>query len=256
MFLSYIDESGKASRRHKSKLFVQAAFIINEDQWQFVDNEVNNLKTNFFPNLKPEDIELHAYEITSQKRVYRTLGQAKSLSLLEDIFDLIGTIDCTLIGIVVDKTRCFAYVDIDLWSHRLLFERLCKYLEKANSKRINAGLPPEYGLLLIDSVQTVFDNAVRRKYKRFFSHGTYYLQNSYLIEDPLFVNSYYRNMSQLVDNVAYCLRRHFESRSLPSSQRTVIDDVVKEGLQSIKPRFDTCASGKIMGCGIKIFPPE
>ncbi|RLI48839.1 MAG: hypothetical protein DRO73_08135 [Candidatus Thorarchaeota archaeon] len=257
MYLVYVDESGKPSMKHSSPLFVQAAFILLDSEWQSVDNAVNSLKAKWFPNLPPEDVEIHAYEVIQQKGVYRSLGREKSLKLLENVFELIAKINCTLIASVIHKRKLWKIKDregVELWSHRLLFERVCKFLEKENNRRMSMNQPPEYGILLIDSVNTRYDNAVRRKYSEFFKHGTLYQTNEDLIENPLFVNSQYRNMSQLVDVVAHMVNRYTNLRGKPQEKWNDVDYVIERGFRVIQQRFDTDESGKLKGCGIKHFP--
>ncbi len=258
MYLIYVDESGKPSMKHSSPLFVQAAFILLDDMWQSVDNAVNSLKMRWFPNLPPGDVEIHAYEVIQQKGIYKSLGKKKALKLLEEVFELISQIDCTLIASVIHKHKLRKIKnrdDIELWSHRLLFERVCKFLEKENDRRMRTNQPPEYGILLIDSVNTRYDNTVRRKYNEFFKYGTLYQTNEYLIEDPLFVNSQYRNMSQLVDVVAHLVNRYTIMRRKPKAQWSDIDYVIEKGFQILNQQFDRGKSGRLEGCGIKHFPP-
>ena len=66
MYLIYIDESGKATLKDPED-FVLAALIINENQWYNINNQINALKTHFFPNIQNSDIELHAAEIANHK---------------------------------------------------------------------------------------------------------------------------------------------------------------------------------------------
>ena len=48
--------------------------------------------------------------------------------------------------------------------------------------------------------------------------GTKFEKNNYLIEDPLFVNSEYRHLSQLADCVAYCVKKRFRENEPEESQ--------------------------------------
>jgi len=222
-----------------------------------VDNEVSALKTKWFPHLEPSVIEIHAWHIINQKGIYRTIGRANSLQLLTEVFELISKTDCNIVASVIHKSKIYARLtddDIDLWSHRLLFERVCKFIEKDNSKKISIGQPADYGILLMDFVNPNYHSKVRKKYRRFFGRGTHYLQNQYLIENPLFVDSQYRNMSQLVDIVAHLINRYTNLRKKPRSTWTDVDQVIYQGYQILKPRFDKGANGQINGYGIKYFP--
>lgn len=218
---------------------------------------MNSLKAKWFPHIEPSNIELHAWHIINQKGIFKLLGRKKSLDLLEESFHLIAQIDCTFVASVIHKSRCYSRLstdDIEIWSHRLLFERICKYLAKENAKRISANQTPEVGILLIDSIETKYDNKIRRIYRDYLRTGTYYITNQYLIEDPLFVDSQYRNMSQIVDIVAHLVNRYTNLKTKPKATWNDIDDVIARGYQIVKSRFDTCPNGQIFGCGIKHFP--
>jgi hypothetical protein len=257
LYLAYIDESGKASKRDRTPIYVQAAFVILDSEWQLVDNATNTLKAKWFPSLPPSDIELHAYEIVNQKGLYKSLGQTNSLQLLKEIYELITNINCTLLASVIHKGKLYKLKtedEISLWSHRFLFERICKYIEKENENRINVNESPHHGILLLDSVNPRYDNTIRRKYHGFCHSGTYYQQNEYLIEDPLFVDSQYRNMSQLVDIVAYTVYRRTNITTKPSSKWNDTDKAIENGYQTLIPRFDKDSKGRLLGCGIKHFP--
>ena len=78
--------------------------------------------------------------------------------------------------------------------------------------------------------------------------GTYFQKSAFLIEDPFFVKSHFRNMSQLADLVVYCvMKRHREIR-------TARDKLFDPFFELIKQKFDTNEVGRLYGCGIKIFP--
>lgn len=251
MFLIYVDESGKPNFRDPES-FVLSAFIINERDWQRIDNEVKRIKIEYFPALRDVDVELHASDIVHRKNVFKTLGGNTSYKLLEDIYSLISRIDCTIIAVMIRKNKLRKRdLDLELWGFRLLFDRLCKFLEKKNRELISNGLSNEYGLLLIDSVEKSFDRKLRAKILSFLTTGTFYSTNKFLIEDPLFVVSQYRNISQLTDLVAYCIRR--KHRNVPSSN-SMTDKKFEKYYKKIYNKFDTDDSGRVEGCGIKIFP--
>jgi len=71
-----------------------------------------------------------------------------------------------------------------------------------------------------------------------------------LIEDPLFTDSKWRNLSQLVDCVAYAIRKHFRNPPKPSFH----DKNWESYFKLIYDKLDADESGKIDGCGLKVFP--
>ena len=78
--------------------------------------------------------------------------------------------------------------------------------------------------------------------------GTPYSKINYLIEDPLFTDSKWRNLSQLVDCVAYCVRREFMYNQAPAKKQ-IWDNYFK----IISTNFDSY-NGQYTGYGLKIFP--
>lgn len=105
----------------------------------------------------------------------------------------------------------------------------------------------DQGLILIDSVNRVFDNKRRVHIKQFMEWGTYYSKNKYLIEDPVFVSSQYRHMSQIADMVAYLIRR--VQREKHRNSFDIYFDYIKD-------KFDKDSKGRIEGSGIKVFPDK
>lgn len=61
-------------------------------------------------------------------------------------------------------------------------------------------------------------------------------------------------MFQLVDVVAYLVRRHIEIQSIPEDKWNGVDRLMNRGFAIIKARFDTDEFGRLNGAGIKQFP--
>ena len=109
--------------------------------------------------------------------------------------------------------------DIEEWGHRLIIERIEKYLEKVNKNNKT----DQYGLMIEDTVSPKNDEMIRNKVHIIMADGTMYSKINYLIEDPLFTVSKWRNLSQLVDCVAYCIRRKFKcNQSLDKKRDGII----------------------------------
>ena len=102
---------------------------------------------------------------------------------------------------------------------------------------------------MIDSVNPKYDNKIRVKVRYLFENGTRYEKNRYLIEDPIFVDSSYRHLSQLVDCVAYCIRRNFRKAEADARECETFEAFFK----TIEPKHLKSGS-KSEGYGLKIFP--
>jgi len=180
--------------------------------------------------------------------MFRAISRNEVWDLFTDVYNLISEIDCCLIASIIRKKEIYPNrkkdFDIQLWGYRLLIERIWKWFEKANLNSTDIN----YGILCIDSINSKKDDELRNKLRRFQNNGTYYQSNEFLIEDPFFVKSHFRNMSQLVDLVAYCVMKKHKLT------KTAKDKKFDPYFELIKPKFDTDEKGKLYGCGIKIFP--
>lgn len=250
MYLTYIDESGKPDRSHDENEFVLASLTINEKDWQIVDNKVKAIKIKHFPHLDPDSFELHTSDILNHEGMYRKLPLHARLEIIEDMLTVLEEIDCTVIAIVIHKSRLRKPdVDIDQMALGFLFERLCWLLEEKNKSTVHDGRSIEYGILLIDSITKKFDNKIREKILNLFRNGTRYKTNKYLIEDPLFVESKYRHLSQLVDCVAYCIRRRYRTPAREDEK-----EVYDQFFNKIARKLHKSGNGAFDSYGLKIFP--
>ena len=165
-----------------------------------------------------------------------------------------------IISVLIQQDRIYSTkrksFDTEESGHRLIIERIEKYLEKIN-KSSNTD---QYGIIIEDTVSwlcTIFcvninppvnDERTRNKVHKIMADETLYSKINYLIEDPLFTDSKWRNLSQLVDCVAYCVRREFMHNQAPAKKQ-IWDNYFK----IISANFDS-DNGNYTGYGLKIFP--
>ena len=83
---------------------------------------------------------------------------------------------------------------------------------------------------------------------RLSKSGTKFEKNNYLIEDPLFVNSEYRHLSQLADCVTYFVKKGFRENEPEESH-----ELFKSYYDRLESKFLKRYS-KSKGYGIKIYP--
>jgi len=253
MYIAYIDASGRPLKADtQEKNFVLACLIAHEQQWQYIDNKVKEIKLKHFPRLPPEEIELHAKDMLNRKDVFKRLNWDEIYAIFDDVFKFMADdeTDVCIIAVAIDKQKMFWGKDIEKWAYRMLVERINKFLEKNNETRIVAGMGLEYGIMIIDSCGLKADSRLRKKIAGMLKKGTYYSDLKYLIEDPLFTDSKWRHLSQLVDCLAYAVRKHFRNPPRPSFH----DRNWERYFQMIYDKFDTDENGKVEGCGLKVFP--
>lgn len=252
MYIAYIDASGRPFKDKQEKSFVLACLIAHEQQWQYIDNKVKEIKLKHFPNLPDEEIELHAKDMLNRQDVFKRLNWDEIYAIFDDVFGFVSDdkTDICIIAVVIIKGKMYKGKDIEKWAYRMLVERINKFLEKNNGTRILAGMGLEYGIMIIDSCGLKADTKLRKKIAGMLREGTYYSDLEYLIEDPLFTDSKWRHLSQLVDCIAYAVRKHFRNPPKPSFH----DENWEKYFQIISNKFDTDEKGAIEGCGVKVFP--
>jgi hypothetical protein len=207
---------------------------------------MTDLKLKYLPDADPESIEFHTTDIISHKGAFKGMSIVTRLGIIEDLIRLVSETDCHISAVIMKKNELTnPELDIGMFAMKLLFDRLCSFHEHVNSA--NAEDDEEYGILMIDSVDEKYDNKLRIKIRELCKSETRRIKNRYLIEDPIFVDSKYRHLSQLVDCVAYCIRRKYRSR-----QSNLKDEETFERLYLLmEKKISDCKR-----CGIKIFPEK
>lgn len=249
MFLAYLDASGRPSF-DDAENFVLASLITNECNWQLIDNGVKKIKIDHFPNRPDSEVEFHVKDMANRHGLFSTLTWDQVYAILDDIFDFIGNADTplTIIGVLINKQKLWKGKDAETWAYRLLLERINRYVERQN-KNSTVQSPREYGMMITDSEGETKDQKLRKKLHQMLKEGTLYNKLDYLIEDPLFTDSKWRNMSQLADCVAYAIRKQYRSNNTSSIHTTNWSRYYSK----IEPKFDS-PYGSFVGYGLKIFP--
>lgn len=247
MYLAYIDESGSKLMKHKGD-FVVSCIIIHDSHIDIIDQEINKIKSKYFPNHNINEIEIHIAEIIHKRGAFLNLDNNKNYDLLNEVYEFISKLDCYLISIIIKKKFIYKPLDIELWAFRLLFERIDKIMVKLkDEKGIN-----EYCLMVLDSINLSFDVRRRKYLLDFIRKGTRYIENHLVFDDVLFVNSELRGICQLADSIAFCVRRINDERCKPS----ITSEKFKNYYNLIFPKFDKSKTGEVLGYGIKYFPKE
>ncbi len=250
MYLSYLDSSGRPEYTDREN-YVLASVTVNERQWHYLKKEVERIKRKHFLDRNPDKVELHAKEMMSHTGIYKTLSWDKIFEILDDFFEFItnDTTRLTIIAALIKKDKLRKKIDVELWGHRFLFERLNSYLDEQNEFLAQVDNPHEYGIMIVDTEGSVKDQKLRNKLSEMLSDGTHYSDLGFLIEEPLFTDSKWRNLSQVVDCVAYCIRKHYRTNNNPTRQTQKWD----EYFSKLKNRFHS-KNGNYLGYGLKIFP--
>jgi len=221
VFIAYTDASGRPERSDRENL-VLASIVISERNYQYIDNGIKQIKLKHFPNLPDESVEIHAKDMMNHDDIFKRMSWDEIYAVLIDVFNFLSDplTDLSIIAVLIKKSKLYKSVDPEIWAHRLLFERLNTFISKQNVKLLEAGFSNEYGIMIMDSEGEKKDQRLRNRLTSMLRHGTMFSQLNYIIEDPLFTDSKWRNLSQLADCVAYGIRKHYRDNNSPSFHTT------------------------------------
>lgn len=250
MFLSYLDSSGRPTYNDDKENFVLTSVTINEHQWYSLREKIENLKKTYFPQLPSDKVEFHAKDMMNRSGIYKDLSWATIYEILDSLFAIISDKESrlTIISALIKKCELRKQIDLEQWAHRFVFERLNSYLQTQNDIFAQVGLPHEYGIMIIDSEDKKKDQKLRDKLYDMLNNGTFYSDLNYLIEDPLFTDSKWRNLSQLADCICYCIRKKYRINT-----DSFHNDNWYKFYELIEPKFHQ-KNGNYLGYGLKIFP--
>ena len=236
MFLIYVDENG-ISKKHPDKLFCLGAVVVHEQIWASTNAAVVDLKMRHFQSAS---VEIHTANIYKQKGEFLHLNEPHSLSILNDVYDLIAHSNVTLFSVLVDKT-VLASPDQD--AELLAWELLLERLQLAMSTFCKTKQTDEYAMIIMDAKNPARDEIIRNYIKYCQLYGTRFQKNiDRIIDEPNFTPSKWRNLTQLADAATYCFKNQFIQQPFFTKQ-----------FEKIRPRYHHDGNGKVEGYGIKIY---
>lgn len=233
-------------------IFTIAALIFDSSSKTLIDDKINEIKSRY--NL-PDHVEIHAKELFHNKsRHFSSLAIDERISLAKDVLNILNDIDpppiiVAVVGWGPFRSRGYDYV-LDAWYVALeyLMERVAIAFDKFGS---------------VDSTLTIFmdessytnDKMIGWITKDVILRGKYLSKwsvSSRIVPKPIFVNSKKEADIQLVDLVAYVIRR--KAWSFKDPKKCFIMGRDLEPLyRTIEPYIDRCRDRRIEGCGIKEF---
>ena len=250
MYLIYIDESGTTNfTDHRD--YILAALIIHESTWRKFDRKISQIKLDYFPNKDPMEIELHASKLAKYTdEATSQLEITTRHSIFRRMSNIVKKNKCRLLCSIIDKEKIEDHKKspewVQLWAWRILLERIEKFLIKKNDDTMT-----NFGILCVDSNSQNIVSEIKSIVQEFRKEGSMYLDSKYLIEDPFFVDSSMRNLTQLADFVAWFSKQWFNRYK----GRTSTHDTFNiELFNNIIDRFDKTKNNEVFGAGIKIHP--
>src|SRR3972149_5901231 len=108
MYLIYFDESGNTGNNLKDPqqpIFVLCALIVPETKWLQVERDLHTEIEKLFPSPRPDDFEVHATDLHSGRRWFKTISLANRLAFRETWFSIAVKHDLKLVYRVIVKKR-------------------------------------------------------------------------------------------------------------------------------------------------------
>lgn len=138
-----LDESGKASYNHKSRLFILSGIVIPEKFKPKLDRLMRKLKKKYFKN---ENIVFHSRDMYRGKGPFAILQDPKKdLSFWSEFIAIAENAEISLIFVIADKQKAKAKG----WQHRTILKRAyLKILEKFANKQLKQGIS---GKIIVES---------------------------------------------------------------------------------------------------------
>ena len=147
---------------------------------------MKQIKIKHFPDLSDIDIEIHAKDMLNRDGIFSALNYDEIYPILDDVFAFLTHIQTQIIviAILMDKSKINNRTDIEIWAHRMLFERINSHIHRQNMALIKAGYPHEFCLMLTDSEGQVKDEKLRGRLINMIRRGTRqsFSEFAYLIE--------------------------------------------------------------------------
>jgi hypothetical protein len=202
MYLLYVDESGNPDGK-EDKYFVLGGIALYERRPYFLNDEVNKLEAEFFPDLPPGSIEFHAQAIMSHsEEPWKSLPSTKRWAILERLCQIITNNEVTLFGVAIERE----IVDDPV---TLAFEEISNRFDRFLTRKETVEGKMNRGLAIFDKSR--YESRLQTLLTEYRSTGTRFggkLRN--FADVPLFADSKSTRLLQLADLVAYSVYRRYE----------------------------------------------
>jgi len=206
MYLYFIDESGDCGDPNTSncgKIFVLGGVIIRDDDWQYIESDLKQLKTSYGVNPSEEVKWRHTRQQkrhTSPDNPIKHLEEKARRQFAKDVLRIVKTSKNTrVIATVIRKDKAFKKSHVnspnDLYCEALKFvvERFHHFLRPK---------PQQFGMVLLDHREEREDQRVRTFFQSMLDHGTRWTQFPKIVECAFFGPSDFSVGIQLADFVA------------------------------------------------------
>ncbi|MGQ9627168.1 MAG: DUF3800 domain-containing protein [Anaerolineae bacterium] len=212
MYFIYLDESGSTGRDPLQRFFVLVALIARAENCLRAQEQLEDLKLRFFPNIQPEEIEFKGRNLLQRQGFFKNVRTEICQKILDELYNLMRTLPFWLFTTVLDKEHPtinrlrLSPDDVYHYAYKNLIYRVDKFLQTEKGP----------GLVFIDSrassIRSHMKDArliqIHREYLRELKKTE---SETHLVEYPVFVQSQFFAAIQLADLCAYELFHALQS---------------------------------------------
>lgn len=205
MYILYADESGNTGTDYDNKeqpIFVLGGLIVEDKKWHKINAVFNREKIIISPLL--EHIEIHANELfnSSKKSVFDKNDWKENLKIIEQLVDLILSLDISFQYIAIDKKlfkhsinnifRNSIKIDPYVYAFGLLYNKISNYISYKKQK----------GLIFLDDILSIPE-------KLHTIYPSLSKNNTAIIENAMFLKSKNTNFIQIADIYSFYVNKYF-----------------------------------------------
>jgi len=216
MNLIYLDESGNTGLNFKDAqqpVFVLAAIIIHSDKWFPMEKEFHSILRRYFGSELPDDIEMHAIDLKSGRKYFKSLNQSQCLAIRDSMLELLLKYEIPVLYQRIIKSKFEEFCEKQYGSGIKInpYIMALPFICMGVNDYLNRKAPKELGMLILDEQKESFNDA-EKTLKTLRLDPNSLLKTTNLIEKGFFVDSQKSFALQLVDIVAYYIRKYEEHK--------------------------------------------
>ena len=215
MYLIYFDESGNTGSNlddDQQPIFVLCALAVPETKWLEVEQDLLAVVESVFPSPRPPDFEIHATDLISSRRWFKSIPLANRLAFRDRWLSVAVKHDLRLIYRAIDKRRFKRWVHEEFGSGVAINPHVAAF-------PLVARVIDDWLKLLPDSPLGIFISDENKEIVRDVEKSIRVLRGvegslrlCRVIEKGFFIDSVKSVLLQLCDLCAFTLRKGEEAR--------------------------------------------
>jgi hypothetical protein len=216
MHLIYFDESGNTGNNlndRQQPVFVLCALAVPEDRWLQVEQDLQVETEKFFPSPRPDDFEIHATDLTSSRRWFKTISLADRLAFRDAWFSVAVKHELTIVYRAIVKKRFEQWIraefggGISINPHVVAFPLVARVVDDWLKSLPGSPL----GIFISDENKEIVRDVEKSIRVLRGIEGT--LKLGQIVEKGFFIDSSKSVILQLCDLCALTLRKKEEAKS-------------------------------------------